>query len=64
MTNEVVEVQVGDDVLLQDKSMRGESRMISAKFVEVRTIMGMQTYVVETEHGKRKVVSPNQVQKA
>ncbi len=54
---------VGERVTLTDKTMAGDARKISAEVIEVREILGMQTFVVETETGKRKVVNANQLSK-
>jgi hypothetical protein len=56
-------IMVGEEVLVTEKKMTGETREIAAKVVEIRTILGKQTYVIETEHGKRKVVGESQILK-
>jgi hypothetical protein len=65
--NEIIgsmeEILVGDNVYLVDKTFSGENRKISAEVIEIRHILGKQTYVVETEQGKRKVVSASQINK-
>jgi hypothetical protein len=57
------EIVVGDQVILANQTLFGETRAISADVIEVRYILGKQTYVVETEQGKRKVVSASQISK-
>jgi hypothetical protein len=65
--NEIIgsleEITVGDRVILADRSQFGGTREISADVIEIRYILGKQTYVVETENGKRKMVSASQISK-
>jgi hypothetical protein len=55
------EILVGDRVFLVDKAFSGDTRTIAAEVVEIRYILGKQTYVIETEKGNRKVVGSNQL---
>lgn len=57
-------IEVGDLVYVIDKKMTGETVEISAKILEIREILGKETYVIETEKGARKVVGGSQVIKA
>ncbi len=57
------EIIVGDQVYFFDKMFSGETRKISAKVIEIRHILGKQTYVIETEQDKREVVGASQVSK-
>lgn len=57
----VSEFLVGDEVIFTEKRAGGESRDVMAKVVEIRIILGKQTYVIETEQGKRKVVGESQI---
>jgi hypothetical protein len=47
-----------------DRTLAGETREITAKVIGIRYILGKQTFVVETENGRRKVVGESQVSKA
>ena len=55
------EIAIGDQVFLVEKSFTNEPRLVSAKIVDARWILGKLSYVIETEGGKRKVVGPSQV---
>jgi len=57
------EIVVGDRVVLMESAFSGETREISAGVIEIRHILGKQTYVIETEKGKRKVVGASQISK-
>ena len=52
---------IGDQVLVTEMKFSGADQLIIATIVEVRHILGKQTYVIETEQGKRRVVGNNQV---
>lgn len=58
------EIAIGDQVFLVEKSFTNESRMVLAKIVDARWILGKLSYVIETEGGKRKVVGSSQVSRA
>ena len=55
------EIAVGDQVVLTEKSFSDSPRMITAKIIDIRWILGKLSYVIETEEGKRKVVGPTQI---
>jgi hypothetical protein len=57
-------IAVGDRVMLLDRKFTGETEEIAAQVLEVREILGKETYVVETERGARKVVGASQVSRA
>lgn len=57
------EIVVGDRVLLVERMFSGETRKISANVIEIRLILGDRIYVIETEHGKRKLVCASQISK-
>jgi hypothetical protein len=59
----IEEILVGDRVFLVDKTLSGEARKISAEVIEIRHILGKQTYVIETEKGNRKVVGASQIRR-
>jgi hypothetical protein len=52
---------VGDEVILMEKTMSGESHDTTGKIIDVREILGKVTYVVETSNGTRKVVGARQI---
>lgn len=58
------EFAIGDDVILIEKSISGDSQSITAKVIDVREILGKKTYVVETVAGTRKVVGLKQIMRA
>lgn len=58
---QVNELTVGDQVILREKKYSGAEEQIIAKILEIRHILGEETYLIETGDGKRRVVSPNQV---
>lgn len=58
---EPVEIMVGDQVLLQQDSFSSKGQTISARVIDVRKVLGLQSYVVEMEGGKLKVVGANQI---
>lgn len=55
------EIGLGDRITLVDSTLSGEAREISAEVIEIRHILGRQTYVIEIEKGKRKVVGASQI---
>jgi hypothetical protein len=57
------EVAVGEQLLLIDEKLAGETEETSAKAIEIREILRKQTYVVETERGPREVVGISQISK-
>ena len=61
--NMMEEIVVGDRIVLMESAFSGEPREISAEVIEIRHILGKQTYVIETEKGKRKVVGASQISK-
>lgn len=58
------EFAIGDEVILMEKTMAGESHDSTGKIINVREILGKVTYVVETSNGSRKVVGAKQITKA
>lgn len=63
MITNLEEIVAGDQIVFVDRTLAGEPREISAEVIEVRHILGKQTYVIETEQGKRKVVGASQISK-
>jgi hypothetical protein len=66
-TNNLVDqtgIAVGDQVILTERSISNEEHLLTVKVIDVRWIMGKQTFVVETTDGKRKVVGPRQISRA
>ncbi len=61
MITNLEEIAVGDVVFLADRTFTGERREIRAKIIDIRYILGKQTFVVETENGTRKVVGESQI---
>ena len=61
INQETQTLQVGDQVVIIEKSFGNEYRQVTAKIIEARVILGQTTFVVETHTGKRKVVGPNQI---
>lgn len=55
------EIAVGDRVWIIDSTFAGESGLISAEVIEIRRILGKQTYLIETEMGERKLMGANQI---
>ncbi len=63
-TLEKNEFSVGDLVIVNDTGFSSEPRAMTAKVIDVRCVLGMTSYVVEGDGGKRKVVSPKQIRKS
>ncbi len=63
MQTSLAEFAIGDDVILMEKTMSGETTDTTAKIIDVREILGKVTYVVETSNGNRKVVGAKQILK-
>lgn len=62
--DETTTIDIGDQVtLVEQRGFSGQSELVYATVVDVRVIMGKQTYVIEIEGGKRKVVGPNQIRR-
>lgn len=57
-------IAIGDEVILTERSISNDEHLLTVKVIDVRWIMGKQTFVVETSDGKRKVVGPRQLAKA
>ena len=55
------EIAVGDLVLVTDTILAEENGMIPAEVIEIRRILGEQTYLIECETGDRKLVSGIQI---
>jgi len=64
MQTSLAEFAIGDEVILMEKTMSGETTDTTAKIIDVREILGKVTYVVETGNGNRKVVGARQILKA
>ena len=63
MQTSLAEFAIGDEVILMEKTMSGETTDTTAKIIDVREILGKVTYVVETGNGNRKVVGAKQILK-
>lgn len=62
--DEIINIEIGDQVtLVEQRGFSSQSQLVYATVVDVRMIMGKQTYVIEMEGGKRKVVGPNQIRR-
>lgn len=61
MVANVGKIVVGDQIMLLEKRVSGDDQMVLARVLEIRFILGKETYVIETESGKRKVVGASQV---
>lgn len=61
MLDSVGKIAVGDRVVLKDRSFTGEAAEITATVLEIREILGKETYVVETAKGGRKVIGGSQI---
>jgi len=59
--NQEIVFAVGDEVFLVEKKISSGDVPTAAKIVEIRHILGKQTYVIETSEGKRKVVGASQL---
>jgi hypothetical protein len=55
------EIAVGDRVWVIDPMFVQCNGTISAEVLEIRRVLGEQTYLIETEKGDRKLVSANQI---
>lgn len=64
MQTSLGEFAIGDEIILMEKTMSGETTDTTAKIIDVREILGKVTYVVETSTGNRKVVGAKQILKA
>ena len=64
MQTSLGEFAIGDEIILLEKTMSGETTDTTAKIIDVREILGKVTYVVETGTGNRKVVGAKQILKA
>lgn len=58
------EFAIGDEVILMEKTMSGETHDTTGRIIDVREMLGKVTYVVETSNGNRKVVGAKQIIKA
>ncbi|HEY3473582.1 MAG TPA: hypothetical protein VGK56_03175 [Anaerolineales bacterium] len=54
------EIAVGDPVWVIDPILIRENGAISAEVLEIRRVLGEQTYLIETETGERKLMGVNQ----
>ncbi len=64
MNKEIIkmeEILIGDRVLYLDSHLSGEALEVPAEVIDIRYILGKETYVIKTEQGKRKVVGANQI---
>lgn len=64
MQTSLGEFAIGDEVILIEKTMSGETLDTTGNVIDVREILGKVTYVVETSNGNRKVVGAKQILKA
>lgn len=55
------EISAGDRVWVVDPMFVQSNGRISAEVIEIRRILGKQTYLIETEMGERKLVGVNQM---
>lgn len=55
------EISTGDRVWVIDPMFVQSNGTISAEVIEIRRILGKQTYLIETEMGERKLVGANQI---
>lgn len=55
------EISVGDRVWVIDPMFVQSNGIISAEVIEIRRVLGEQTYRIETQMGERKLVGPNQI---
>jgi hypothetical protein len=55
------EIAVGDQVSVIDSTFVQGNGTISAEVLEIRRVLGEQTYLIETEKGDRKLVGANQI---
>ena len=55
------EIAVGDRVWVIDPIWVQSNGIISAKVIEMRRVLGEQTYLIETSLGERKLMSANQI---
>ena len=54
-------IAVGDQVWVIDPMFVQSNGIISAEVIEMRRILGEQTYLIETPIGERKLISANQI---
>ncbi len=57
------EIMVGDQVKFTDMMATEDASKTIAEVIEIRHILGEQTYVIETGMGERKVVNASQIRK-
>ena len=55
------EIAVGDRVWVIDPMCIRTNGIISAEVIEMRRVLGEQTYLIETEIGERKLMSAIQI---
>lgn len=55
------EIAVGDRVWVIDPMFVQSNGTISAPVIEIRRVLGEQTYLIETPLGERKLVGSNQI---
>jgi hypothetical protein len=55
------EIAVGDQVWVIDPIFIQSNGIISAEVVEIRRVLGEQTYLIETQMGERKLMGSNQI---
>jgi hypothetical protein len=55
------EIAVGDRVWVIDPMVVQSDGIISAEVIEIRRVLGEQTYLIETQMGERKLVGLNQI---
>lgn len=55
------EIALGDPVVVMDTRLAGETGAILGEVIEIRRILGEETYLIECETGDRKLVNANQI---
>ena len=55
------EISAGDRVWVIDPMFVQSNGTISAEVIEIRRILGKQTYLIETHMGERKLMGANQI---
>ena len=61
MTANREEIAVGDRVWVIDPMFVQSNGIISAEVIEMRRVLGEQTYLIDTSLGERKLMSANQI---
>lgn len=56
-------IAIGDQVTLVERSFTNDGQTITAKVIDIRSVLDKETYVVEISNGSRKVVGRKQITK-